>query len=164
MQMFFDGYYPELPTKWIYPGAEPRHIPDVPCVYIVVDTKGIVKYVGQTTSIRRRYKEHSRWMKKEDKIGWIECKESELLFLECWFIATLRPYRNANENKKAQKASSKRSARVSVKAKHVWQKGQKVLVKEWSGSSLIGTIEALQDKQVYVCGRWWSRALATVLI
>ena len=164
MQMFFDGHYPSVPNKWIYPSAEPRHIPDIACVYIVVDEFCKVKYVGQTTSIRRRYKEHGRWMRPKDKIGWVQCAESELIFLEAWFIATLRPYRNANQNKRAQKAASNHSAQLFVKAKHVWQKGQKITVMDWNGNAENGIIEATQDKKVQVNGRWWSKSFATVAL
>lgn len=164
MQMFFDGHYPDVPKAWIYPGAEPRHIPDIAGVYIIVDETGKAKYVGQTTSIRRRYKEHSQWMKPKDKIGWIPCAQPELLFLEAWFVATLRPYRNANQNKRAQKAAAKHSAELVVKAKHVWQRGQRVVVKDWYGETASGTIEAITEKTIQVNGRWWARALATVTL
>lgn len=167
MQMFFDGHYPTLPDYWIFSGAEPRHIPSYSAVYIIIGVDHIVKYVGQTTNMKQRYGDHCRWMKPKDRIGWIRCELQELLFMEAWFIATLRPYMNANQNKRATKALAKKSARLDVSAEVVWKRGRAAEVNDttrlgecrWSG-----VIEEVSKLTVKVSGQWKARSKVTITL
>jgi hypothetical protein len=163
MQMFFDGHYPALPNYWICSGTEARHIPTYSAVYIIVDRFGVVKYVGQTTNLQQRYKDHSgRKFLTKDKIGWIQCDEQELLFMECWFIATLRPWMNANQNKRAAKAMAKKSARLEVSASKVWKRG--VLAEVMFGQVCVGRIEELDERNAKINGKWWRRSCVRVTL
>lgn len=167
MQMFFDGHYPTLPEYWIFPTAQPRHIPTYSAVYIIVDQFGTVQYVGQTTNMRQRYSDHQRWMKPKDKIGWIACPEEELLFMESWFIATLRPWMNANQNKRAAKALANKSAKLDVSASHVWKRGRLAEVNDSTScykSRWSGRIEDVKDNRVCVNGEWRSKNRVTVTL
>jgi hypothetical protein len=163
MQMFFDGHYPTLPEYWICSGAEPRHIPKYSAVYIIVDRVGVVKYVGQTTNLQQRYKCHvGRTFLPRDKIGWIQCEVQELLFMECWFIATLRPWINANQNKRAAKAMAKKSARLDVSASKVWKCGR--FAEVVCGQKYRGRIEELNERGAKINGQWWPRTWVRVTL
>jgi hypothetical protein len=93
-QQGFIGRYPQLPAVWYYPSLLPQEIPDVSAVYVVLNSKYEVIYVGETQSMQRRYAEHKRWMRRRHKFAWIEVAPSERLFVQCHFIAALRPSRN----------------------------------------------------------------------
>ena len=167
MQMFFDGHYPSLPEFWIHPIAERRHIPIYSAVYIVTDNQGIVKYVGQTTNLGQRYADHQRWMKANDRFGWISCSINELLFMESWFIATLQPWMNANQNKRASLALAKTSARLAVKTSLVWKRGRFAQVNEATRcmqSKWNGVIEDVLEKNVCISGKWRPKTRVTVLL
>ena len=119
--------YPDLPELWVLASQEPRHIPTFPAVYIILDANRYVKYVGQTTNLRSRYKDHLKKVIKEgDAIGWLKCEQEELMFLECWFIATLRPYLNGNAHKRSRRAATEIKVRLSVKPEPIWRVGRKV--------------------------------------
>jgi hypothetical protein len=90
----FIGRYPQLPTVWYYPSLLPQEIPDVSAVYVVLNSKYEVIYVGETQSMQRRYTEHKRWLRRRHKFAWIEVAPSERLFVQCHFIAALRPTKN----------------------------------------------------------------------
>lgn len=93
-QLGFAGRYPQLPTEWYYPSLLPQQIPDVSAVYIVLNVAYDVLYVGETQSMRRRYAEHKRWMRRRHKFAWIEVTQEERLFVQSHFIAALRPMKN----------------------------------------------------------------------
>lgn len=90
----FIGRYPQLPTVWYYPSLLPQEVPDVSAVYVVLNSKYEVIYVGETQSMRRRYAEHKRWLRRTHKFSWIEVAPAERLFVQSHFIAALRPSRN----------------------------------------------------------------------
>lgn len=93
-QLGFAGRYPQLPQEWYYPSLLPQQIPDVSAVYIVLNVAYDVLYVGETQSMRRRYAEHKRWLKRRHKFAWIEVTQEERLFVQSHFIAALRPTKN----------------------------------------------------------------------
>jgi hypothetical protein len=93
-QLGFSGRYPALPESWYYPSLLPQQIPDVSAVYIVLNSRYEVIYVGETQSMRRRYAEHKRWMRRRHKFSWIEVTPAERLFVQSHFIASLRPTKN----------------------------------------------------------------------
>jgi excinuclease UvrABC nuclease subunit len=109
--------YPSLPSFWVLATQEPRHVPTFAAVYIILDVNRYVKYVGQMTNLRSRYKDHLKKVIREgDALGWLKCEQEELMFLECWFIATLRPYLNGNDaNKRSRKAATALQSKVKCK-------------------------------------------------
>jgi hypothetical protein len=90
----FAGRYPNLPKVWYYPSMMPQEIPDVSAVYFVLNAKCEVLYVGETQSMKRRYREHKKWMRRRHKFSWIEVVPAERLFVQSHFIAALRPIKN----------------------------------------------------------------------
>jgi len=90
----FAGRYPQLPQVWYYPSMLPQEIPDVSAVYVVLNVNCEVLYVGETQSMRRRYAEHKRWMRRRYKFSWIEVMPDERIFVQSHFIAALRPIKN----------------------------------------------------------------------
>ncbi len=167
--MFLSDYYPRIPDNWIYK-CEPRHIPINSAVYIIIAQSGIVKYVGQTTNLQQRFKDHSKHMKDSDKFGWVLCDSDELCFLECWFIATLRPVLNGKPNKRATNCKSTEPCVLKVKAKHVWSIGQTAVA--FQSSTKIahrGVIEKfgsdlLHKHSVQLSGKWFAKMYVTVVL
>lgn len=171
--------YPKGPDYWIQAISEPRHVPNYSAVYIVVDRDGYVKYVGQTTNLRSRYKDHWNVIITEcDAVGWIRCEEDELMFMECWFIAVLRPYKNGNANKKTKKVARDRSVKVTIKPEKVWKPGRTVRLqgKALASSQETGRIGSIhtddwwynksdmKEKYIRVGSVMVSKCLATVLL
>lgn len=170
--------YSNGPEYWIQAISEPRHIPNYAAVYIVVDCDGYVKYVGQTTNLRSRYKDH--WnviITKGDAVGWIKCDESELMFMECWFIAVLRPYKNGNANKNTKKVARDRSVKIKINPEKVWKPGRVVRLqgKALASRQRVGKIECIEtddwlycsdgeEKYIRVGCESVSKYLATVLL
>lgn len=183
MQKFFDGFYPESPPYLIVANVEPRHIPTYSAVYVIAGSNMVVKYVGQTTNMQQRYRDHVKWMNKTDRIGWIFCEPNELLFMEAWFIATLRPWRNANQNKRSTRTYTSCSAKISTCVESVWKKGRAAVVEFYNNwgvtERLNGKITGLpkdfkntdsswelRDRldQVCVDGEWYPRRRVTILL
>lgn len=165
MQMFFDGHYPAPPREWFSASEEPRHIPDISAVYIAVGKDKLVKYVGQTTSMKRRFAEHKSWLKATDRVGWIPCQDSELVFLESWFIATLRPYLNANQNKSASKALAMSSALLETRVSSVWKVGRTVACNQSKCNFGSGIICGLsKDRFMLNNGFWYPKSTGTVCL
>lgn len=90
----FHGMYPDIPSDWYFPSMLPSGIPDVSAVYIVLNARGEAKYVGETGSLRRRFIEHKQWMKSRDRFSWIEVDPTERLYVQAYFISSLRPLKN----------------------------------------------------------------------
>lgn len=90
----FSDLYPEVPRDWHPVRLMPRQIPGVSGVYIIANELGDVEYVGRTCNLQRRFMEHKRWMHAGYAFTWVSVEQHELLFVEAWFIATLRPREN----------------------------------------------------------------------
>lgn len=167
--MFASNYYPSIPENWIYK-CEPRHIPASAAIYVIVAYNGAVKYVGQTTNLQQRYKDHGSLICGSDKFGWILCEKDELLFLECWFIATLRPKLNGNSNKRARSCQLSNPSLLKVKARNVWSIGQPaVAYKSSLKNSYAGVIEKFGSglfykNSVLLSGRWFDKMYITITL
>jgi hypothetical protein len=90
----FYGRYPSMPLDWYFPSLIPSELPDISAVYFVLNVRGEAKYVGETSSLRRRFMEHKKWMKSRDRFSWIEVDETERLYVQAYFISALRPLKN----------------------------------------------------------------------
>lgn len=100
----FSDLYPAVPREWHSVRLMPRQIPNVSGVYIIASELGEVEYVGRTCNLQRRFTEHKRWMHARCMFAWVSVEQQELLFVEAWFIATLRPRENLSRDRAAVNA------------------------------------------------------------
>jgi len=90
---------PAVPTvfyrrgRYAHNGCSRQHFPSESGVYICVDDDGRCKYVGQATNLKNRLNTHDK-INNGDYIAWILVPQSELDFIEAYFIGLLRPYGN----------------------------------------------------------------------
>lgn len=96
MEFYAENTYEDRPVFFVPGDTQPKHIPNCHCVYIIIDKNDFVKYVGQTTSMRQRFRDHKNdKLQPTDWIGWVKCSTHNLIYMESWFIAILRPPLNA---------------------------------------------------------------------
>lgn len=95
----FSDLYPPVPREWHSVRLMPRQLPEATAVYIITNQSGDVEYVGRTCNLSRRFMEHKRWMADGFMFAWIAAEPHELLFVEAWFIATLRPRENLSRDR-----------------------------------------------------------------
>lgn len=103
----FSDLYPEVPRDWYPVRLMPRQIPGRHGVYIIANQLGDVEYVGRTCNLQRRFMEHKRWMHAGCAFAWVCVEQHELLFVEAWFIATLRPRENLIRDRAAVDAGDR---------------------------------------------------------
>jgi len=86
--------YPNVPEPSIKPTLFGDGLPSTCGIYFLWD-HGIVKYVGQSTTLsgRVRLSSHHR-LKETDLISYVEIPKDELVWAECYYIGILRPTRN----------------------------------------------------------------------
>jgi hypothetical protein len=117
--------------------------------------------------MRQRYKDHSSQLfATTDKIGWLRCDVQELLFLESWFIAILRPFMNGNSNRRAPRAVTTKSAKLNVSPVDVWQCGRSAEARFSRCCEKVrcGVIEAVNEDLVNISGEWYPRTCVSVLL
>lgn len=76
------------------PFASRGMLPPIPAIYFALSDTGEVLYVGQSTDVRRRWKEHERHGPEMVKIAWLPCTPRRLTALERAIILALRPRLN----------------------------------------------------------------------
>lgn len=160
-QIFIPGLYP-LPTSWYrLDDVKPRHIPDTSGVYVFLDYRRRVKYVGLTESLRRRFVEHG--FSRSDLLGWRRVPLHDLMTVECLWIGSLLPWQNVCEAKhpKPMVVAKEQSARLSVQATSIWKVGRWALVPR---KSLEGPIEEIFERCVVVGGLRVPKALVSLVL
>lgn len=74
-------------------------LPEVPCIYFVMISQGIIQYIGRTNNLRRRWQQHHRLGQLEKyqqvKIAWLLVNDGSLLpEIEKALIKRFKPYLN----------------------------------------------------------------------
>jgi hypothetical protein len=160
MQLYFDDHYPNVPNYFIRRSdLQPRHMPEYSAVYIVIDRQRRVEYVGETKNLRHRISEHGGFSHNSG-IAWINVDSSMLAFTECWFIATLRPYRNGTQRKYLKDCS--RSAVVDRTIHRLWVVGRHVRLCDGTSGFIDRVYES--SKRIVVNGVSYRICQATVTL
>lgn len=81
---------------------ERREFPEVPCIYMAIDTDNIIQYIGKTVNLNQRWQAHHRYKQLEElgnvKITYIKLKETlDLDIIEEELIELLNPVLNNSE-------------------------------------------------------------------
>ncbi len=97
-------FVPETPK--IIASARGTGLPDGSGIYFIW-RNGAVVYVGKSACIQKRANlENHHILNPGDEISWKSCEVSELNFLECLYIGTIRPYLNFGNPKNVTLARS----------------------------------------------------------
>lgn len=91
--------------EWVYVQYRSR-MPSLPAVYFLYDS-GNLFYVGSSSNPRKRWGRHEQMVKaaiagidpSTARIGWINCPESILIYLEDFYIQRFEPLCNQRRSK-----------------------------------------------------------------
>lgn len=87
------GTYPPAPKYGSHKKVISKHFAGKSGIYIARRNE-VVAYVGKSVDVGNRMSGHEKVF-DEDIVSVIEMDASEISVAECWYIATLRPYRNS---------------------------------------------------------------------
>ena len=86
--------YPPVPAPSIHPTEVEKAIPPTSGIYFFWSREGIIEYVGQSASLRKRISANHHALLKGDRISYVEVPIKELDWAECYYIYATRPRRN----------------------------------------------------------------------
>ena len=61
-----------------------KQLPEKPCIYFAIDSRGAIQYIGQSKNLRQRWSGHHRYSALDElggvKVAWLELSDESLLY------------------------------------------------------------------------------------
>ncbi|MFB2970417.1 helix-turn-helix domain-containing protein [Aerosakkonema sp. BLCC-F183] len=82
------------------PLGERKKLPEIACIYFVIDSDDQIQYIGSTINLKIRWAGHPKYQELNDcRISWLPITEASYLeAIEAQFIAKYRPPLNKHNN------------------------------------------------------------------